>query len=460
MHIIENSFQIQQSKEKLLNAEIIAVDIETYDHKNIESFGKIRLVQVATEYDIFVFDLFQIELPQFFIDILENPQIIKIMHHAIFDISHLIKYYNCKIENSFCTAISSRILSSGLSIRNSLKATAKRFLDIDIDKTEQTSDWGGELTSSQIEYAAEDAKILIPLYKKLNSILKEKKLLHIGRMEFKIQEISAELKAKGVEIDKEKLINAKKEILCNIPESINIDEIIASNKKSGIKTIDNAILKLKKIEIFEKNFFPLIKIKWNKGFVLYQKNFNNELLDYMSGSIKTISFENLWLPAVSVCAGDYKSRELVGKTKFPKSDEGVLLQAFSIKDYRVIDAIDKGKAFKTNYPGISKWQDDITGMVVRKSPIRLKTGRIIHTRELGVDTIEIFRLMLKSLISDFAKTFIVLLHNANGQLIQVDSNNFNMKISFNYPENPLPFIEKAAKFVFGTTLPSHFYTSD
>lgn len=460
MNIIENNFQVEQSKEELKNADVLAVDIETYDHVNIESFGKIRLVQVAIKEEIFVFDLFKVELPQYLIDIFENENVVKIMHHGIFDMSHLIKYYHCKFENTFCTAISSRILSSGLKIKNTLQAVCKRFLDIDIDKSEQASDWGGDLTPSQIAYAAEDAKILIPLYEKLNAILKEKKLIHIGRMDFKIQEISSELKACGIEIDSEKVISMKKDILSIIPESIDIEEFVTGNKKSGIHAIDSAVRQLKEIDNFEDKFYPEIKIKWNRGFVIYQKNYNEKIYEFFKEGVKTIRFKNLWLPAVSVSAGDYKSRELLDSSIFGDSEEGKLLKAFSFKDYKVLDVIDKGKEFKVKYPGINKWQDEITEMVVRKYPIRLNTGRIIHTRQLGVDTVEIFRIMVESLISDFAKTFIVLLNKENGSLFQVNNSEFNLSISFMSDRNIVGFVERASKFVFGSSIPKHFYSME
>lgn len=457
MKIVENAFQVEQSKVEILDSNVIAVDIETYNHENINSFGKIRLIQIATSDNVFIFDLFSIDFPDFLKDVFKDENIVKIMHHGIFDMSHLVKYFNCSFENTFCTAISSRILSSGLSIKNSLKAACKRFLDIDLDKTEQVSDWGGELTSSQIMYAAEDAKILIPLYEKLNKLLSEKKLIHIGRMEFKIQEISARLKGKGVNIDLKKIENYKKESLAFIPESIDLEEFISSGKKSGINAVDEAVKKLKEISGFREKFYPEFKIKWNRGFVIYQKNYDKNVIKYLNENSKTLYFKNMWLPAVSVSAGDYKSRELLGNNNFFNNKECEKLKAFSLKDYKILDVIKESKEYKNKYPGINKWQEEITNFVVRKAPVRIKTGRIIHTRELGVDTVEIFRIIVESLVSDFIKTLIVLMEKEGGSVISLDNLKYEFNLTFSFNGNIGKIIEKASKFVFSTNLPSHFY---
>jgi hypothetical protein len=458
MEIIENNFQLNQAKENLKTESVIALDIETYDYSNKEPFGKIRLIQVATEKEVFVFDLHKVDFPKFLADIFKDSQVVKIMHHGIFDMSHLIKYFDCSFENTFCTAIASRILSSGLSVKNSLKASCKRFLDVDIDKEEQLSDWGCELTQAQLEYAAEDAKILLKLYEKLKNILDEKKLIHIGRMEFKIQEIASRLLGKGVKLSKERLQAERDKILQLIPASINVKEIVDSGKKSGVNAIDKAVLQLKELKIFKSGvFFPQLKIKWNRGFVVYQKNYSRKLNDFLEKQPVVYSFDNLWLPAVSVSAGDYKSRELLKDKEFFKSKESELLKAFSLKDYSVFDVIAKGRACKEKYPGISKWQDELTSMVVRKIPIRLKTGRIVHTRELGVDTVEIFKIVIEALISDFAKSLIILIEKNNGEVIQLNNKQNGFDIWFYSNSDVNEFVAKASKFVFGVSLNSLYY---
>ena len=46
---------------------------------------------------------------------------------------------------------------------HSLEGVARRELGIELDKTHQKADWGGELPPSMIEYAATDAQVLLPI---------------------------------------------------------------------------------------------------------------------------------------------------------------------------------------------------------------------------------------------------------------------------------------------------------
>jgi len=46
---------------------------------------------------------------------------------------------------------------------HSLQSVARRELGIELDKEHQTADWGGELSSAMLEYAAKDTQVLLPL---------------------------------------------------------------------------------------------------------------------------------------------------------------------------------------------------------------------------------------------------------------------------------------------------------
>jgi ribonuclease D len=46
----------------------------------------------------------------------------------------------------------------------SLAETVRRFLDRDLSKGLQTADWGGPLSPAMLDYAAQDATVLLPLF--------------------------------------------------------------------------------------------------------------------------------------------------------------------------------------------------------------------------------------------------------------------------------------------------------
>ena len=104
--------------------------------------------------------------------ILENKLILKIFHYARFDVAVIKK--NLKIDCSpiYCTKIASKIART-FSNRHGLKDLCKALLTVNINKQNQTSDWGCEkLTEEQIDYAANDVLYLHEIKNKLDVMLK------------------------------------------------------------------------------------------------------------------------------------------------------------------------------------------------------------------------------------------------------------------------------------------------
>lgn len=105
-----------------------------------------------------------------------SNNIVKIFHNAVFDVSFLME--NLKIEefnNIVCTRIASKIVN-GLKHNNSLKPLLKEYLNVEISKKQQLSDWSQEvLTEEQKEYAMNDVRYLKLLWDKLYFELVEKK---------------------------------------------------------------------------------------------------------------------------------------------------------------------------------------------------------------------------------------------------------------------------------------------
>jgi ribonuclease D len=103
--------------------------------------------------------------------LLGDPTLTKIFHYARFDLAMLYKTYGVMAEPVFCTKIASR-LTRTYADRHSLKDIAKEFLDVEISKQQQTSDWGAEtLTDAQLAYAASDVLYLHALRDKLDERL-------------------------------------------------------------------------------------------------------------------------------------------------------------------------------------------------------------------------------------------------------------------------------------------------
>ena len=102
--------------------------------------------------------------------ILNDDKITKIFHYGRADIAHIKYYLKTDTNNILDTKIASKLARS-YSDSHSLKTLIKEFINIDISKQFQSSDFGGELTSSQIKYCANDVIYLHKIHNELNKIL-------------------------------------------------------------------------------------------------------------------------------------------------------------------------------------------------------------------------------------------------------------------------------------------------
>jgi DNA polymerase I-like protein with 3'-5' exonuclease and polymerase domains len=72
-----------------------------------------------------------------------------------------------------------------------------------VDKTQQVSDWGGPLSAAQLEYAARDAGLMLPLRLKLVEQLRANALTRTAQLEFECVVPLAQLELNGVHLDRD-----------------------------------------------------------------------------------------------------------------------------------------------------------------------------------------------------------------------------------------------------------------
>ena len=102
--------------------------------------------------------------------ILNDSKITKIFHYGRADLAHIKYYLKIDTNNILDTKIASKLARS-YSDNHSLKTLIKEFLNIDISKQYQSSDFGGQLTPSQLKYCANDVIYLHKIHEELNKIL-------------------------------------------------------------------------------------------------------------------------------------------------------------------------------------------------------------------------------------------------------------------------------------------------
>jgi ribonuclease D len=110
--------------------------------------------------------------------ILNDESTTKIFHYGRADIAHIKYYLKTETNNILDTKIASKLARS-YSDNHSLKILIKEFINIDISKQFQNSDFGGKLTESQLKYCANDVIFLHKIHDELNKILLREKRIDL-----------------------------------------------------------------------------------------------------------------------------------------------------------------------------------------------------------------------------------------------------------------------------------------
>ena len=239
---------------------VIGLDTETTGLDPLKS--RVRLMQVATPQGAYVIDLFRFQALSHpgFRHIFTAPQPVKVLHNAKFDLKMLLYHFDLEVRGVFDTMLANQLLDAGRGERsNSLAAVVARYLDQELDKSMQLSDWAGELTAEQIEYAAKDAMLLLPLREKMVRELAEARLIDAAKLEFDCVLPLAAMElagmyldadcwrgvAAGIEREHEKIsADLKREMAAGVPQlslfdepTINLDsptQVTEALKRMGI----------------------------------------------------------------------------------------------------------------------------------------------------------------------------------------------------------------------------------
>ena len=126
------------------------------------------------------------------IKLLSDKNINKIFHFARADMAHIKYYLKIDVENILDTKIASKLARS-YSDNHSLKTLIKEFIGVDISKQFQSSDFGGELTSAQLKYCANDVVYLHKIHNELNKILIREKRINLYKNCLKFLKIRVDL---------------------------------------------------------------------------------------------------------------------------------------------------------------------------------------------------------------------------------------------------------------------------
>ena len=159
----------------------VAIDTETLGLKPARD--KLCLVQISTGDGNAV--LVQMDRSNYHAPnlkaLLANPKVLKIFHFARFDVAVLKQYLDVDTAPLFCTKIASKLVRT-YTDRHGLKELVRELLGIDLNKLQQSSDWGAHsLTDAQKAYAAEDVVYLHELKQRLEQMLEREGRTHLAK---------------------------------------------------------------------------------------------------------------------------------------------------------------------------------------------------------------------------------------------------------------------------------------
>lgn len=104
--------------------------------------------------------------------LLADPAITKIFHFARFDVAALKHYLGVDVTPLYCTKIASK-LTRTYTDKHGLKDLVRELLGIEINKLQQSSDWGAHvLSDAQKQYAAQDVLYLHEVRARLDQMLR------------------------------------------------------------------------------------------------------------------------------------------------------------------------------------------------------------------------------------------------------------------------------------------------
>ena len=129
--------------------------------------------------------------------LLGSPDVLKIFHYARFDVATLKHYLGVETRPVYCTKIASR-LTRTYTDRHGLKDLVKELLGIELNKQQQSSDWGVHMLSdAQKQYAAQDVLYLHEIKARLDQMLEREGREKLAKACFDFVNIRAALDLAG-----------------------------------------------------------------------------------------------------------------------------------------------------------------------------------------------------------------------------------------------------------------------
>ena len=200
--LVATAAELEQALPGLLAEPVLGFDTEATGLDALTS--RLRLIQLAARDRVYVVDAFRLD-PRLLQPVLDLAQRL-VGHNMKYDLRMLMAA-GIRLPADIGRRISDTMLAGQLlgaeldGRRYRLADLAQRYLGVELDKTEQVSDWSGELTADQLAYAARDAAVLLPLRDHLRAELERARLNEVAGIEHRALPAMVWLEQTGAPFD-------------------------------------------------------------------------------------------------------------------------------------------------------------------------------------------------------------------------------------------------------------------
>lgn len=167
---LDQTEQLEALVERCLDLPVVALDTE---FMRTDTFYPIlALIQIYDGQTSYLIDPVALDDLSPLNALLQSESVVKVLHAPSEDLEIFTQLFGRSVKAIFDLQLAAAYC--GHRVQMSLQALLETLAGIEVSKSESRSNWlARPLTSSQIEYAADDVKYLLPIYQALNQRLIE-----------------------------------------------------------------------------------------------------------------------------------------------------------------------------------------------------------------------------------------------------------------------------------------------
>lgn len=190
---IANQESLEAFALRAQSSSVLAIDTEFLREKTY--YAKLCLLQLATDTEVVIVDPFSVHDLKVLRPLLLDESICKLFHAADQDLEIIYREIGVLPHPVFDTQVAAALL--GHTQQVGYAALVNMLCDVQLKKVDSFTDWSRRpLTSSQLEYAADDVIYLPRLYAIMTETLKQK-----GRLEWLVRDFEELVDPKRFESD-------------------------------------------------------------------------------------------------------------------------------------------------------------------------------------------------------------------------------------------------------------------